>query len=163
MRPSVAATTEGSASYPSCVVSRATSSASVTFAGRTATPIAPSASSRVTLSRLSTGAFHARVSEAVSRVIVDESHGLHEGVTNRRADEFESPPEEIAAQSVRFHGTRRNFCQCPSATHERRSPNEVPDVCVEAAEFLLNGNESLRISDSAFDLEPVANNPRVQQ
>src|SRR5687768_7331982 len=163
MRPSVAAMAEGSASYPSCVVSRATSSASVTLTGRTDAPVASSCSSGATLRRSSVDPSNARIAEAVRGVVVDESHRLHEGVTDRRADELESPPEEIAAESVRFHGTGRNLPERTPATHERRSANEVPDIGVEAAELLLNGKEGLRISNSAFDLEAVANNPRVPQ
>src|SRR5688572_26774820 len=109
MRPSVAAMTEASASYPSCVVNRATSSASITLAGRTDTRIPPSRASGVTLGRSSLDASNARISETVSGVIVDEPDGLHEGVTDRRADELESPPEEIAAEGIGFHGTGRDF------------------------------------------------------
>ena len=41
-----------------------------------------------------------RMAETVRRVIVDNSDRLHEGVTDRRANELESSAQQIAAERV---------------------------------------------------------------
>jgi hypothetical protein len=41
-----------------------------------------------------------RIAETVRRVIIDESDRLHEGVTDRRADELESSAQQIMAKCV---------------------------------------------------------------
>jgi len=37
-------------------------------------------------------------------MIVDQTHGLHEGITNRRTDKLETAPEQILAEGVGFGG-----------------------------------------------------------
>jgi len=48
-----------------------------------------------------------RVSRTCYEVIVDHACRLHEGVADRRADEFESASQQIAAHGVGFSRSRR--------------------------------------------------------
>jgi hypothetical protein len=48
-----------------------------------------------------------RVSRASDEMIVDHACRLHEGVPDRRADEFESAWQRIAAHGVGFSRSRR--------------------------------------------------------
>lgn len=50
--------------------------------------------------RSSSGAPELPVPEAARQVVVDQAHRLHVGVADRRADEAEAPPAEVAAQRV---------------------------------------------------------------
>ena len=44
---------------------------------------------------------------------------------------------------------------------QRRSVDEFPHVSIEAAELLLDSEVCARVTNRAYDLEPIANDPRV--
>ena len=74
-------------------------------------------------------------------MVVDHAGRLHERVADRRPDERKPALLERFAHRVRV--------------------GELPDELVEAPEFLLHREKRLRISDRAFDFQPVANEPLV--
>src|SRR5580704_11885357 len=95
--------------------------------------------------------------EATDQVIVDHAGGLHKCVTNCRANEFEAAFSKIFAHRVGMRSAGRHvFCMLPAVLHGP-AVNEVPNVSIEAAAFLLNGEEGAGIPDGRANFEPVAN------
>src|SRR5919204_6600773 len=101
------------------------------------------------------------VTEAVGRVIVHETDGLHERIADRRTDEAESAPDKILAQGVGFRRPRRYLTQRLPVVHLRRTADELPDVLVEGAELLLHSQKRARVRDRARHLETIANDARI--
>src|SRR6476646_3112233 len=123
---------------------------------------------RIVLNRTAAGpvpvsAAELAVAEAVGRVVVDQTHCLHERVADGRAHETESPGLEILAKRVRFRGAGRQLAEPLPAIHPGGSADESPDVRVKAPELALHGEERPRVRDRALDLEPVAHDPRVSE
>src|SRR5689334_19294838 len=90
--------------------------------------------------------------EAVNRVIVDEPHRLHERVTDRRPDEFESAVQQVAAEGVRLRCSRRDLPARLPAIHPRLAADKSPDVVVETPKLPLNSQKRLRVPDGADNL-----------
>src|SRR5918993_2318212 len=67
------------------------------------------------------------------------------------------------AERIRLRRTSGNRFERTSAVVQRRAVDESPEVGIEAAKLLLDGDVCTRISHRAFNLEPIANNPRVLQ
>src|ERR1044071_8470990 len=80
--------------------------------------------------------------EAVLRVVVHHAHGLHVRIADRRADELEAALQQVLAEGVRLRGFHRHLA---SLEHDRLAADEAPDILVEAAEFLLHGEQRDRI------------------
>src|SRR5579884_571317 len=95
------------------------------------------------------------VSQASHEVIIDHADGLHQCVTNRRADKFESASQQVAAHRVRFGCARRHIAHAPPAILDRLAANETPEISVETSEFFLHREERLRVFDGGCDLQPV--------
>lgn len=47
--------------------------------------------------------------KATDHVVINHAHGLHEGVTDRRADEFEAAAQQVFAHGVGFGRSRRDL------------------------------------------------------
>src|SRR4051812_26068933 len=100
-----------------------------------------------------------RVTEAVQIVIVDHADGLHERVTDRRADELETALREILTQRI---GDRRARGDRLSAlSPQRLAVDKAPHVVVETSELALHFAESLRVGDRGIDLQSIANDAGV--
>src|ERR1041384_574013 len=84
---------------------------------------------------------------AGDEVIVHHTGRLHEGVANRRADEFEATFEEILAQGVRLGGARGHLLHRTPGVLDRLAADELPEVSVEAAKLLLHREKRLRVLD----------------
>ncbi len=101
------------------------------------------------------------VAEAADEVIIDEARGLHVRVDDRRADELEPSALEIQRKRVGFLARRRHVALLTPAIHDRLAADEIPDVAVEGAELLLNGEEAARVSDCRLDLLAIADDACV--
>src|SRR3972149_2163610 len=97
-----------------------------------------------------------RVSEAVHAVVVDHPHRLHEGIADGRADEAELATQEVLAHRLGFRRARRDRPQRPPPVDPRTTPHELPEIGVQAAELLLDGQGRPGVGDGRLDLEPVA-------
>src|SRR5579862_3375301 len=106
---------------------------------------------------------HFTISEAVDSVVVDHADSLHMCVNDRGADESESPRFEILAQRVGLVGSRRNLPPALPAVQLRASTDEPPAIAIEAPEFLLNREKRLRVAYHGLDLQPIANDCRIQR
>jgi len=103
------------------------------------------------------------VPEAIDRVIVYHAHRLHEGVADRRSDEFEASTQQIAAEGVRLRRARGHLAERAPEVHPGCSANKAPHVDIETPEFPLNREESFCVVYRAADLEAVANDARVPE
>src|SRR5260370_32073131 len=82
------------------------------------------------------GPFDFFMTEAGDEVVIHHAHGLHEGIADRRADEFETAADKVFAHPVRFRRVRRHLRRrTPGAPHLTPA-NELPDVCSKTAAFL---------------------------
>src|SRR3989344_2631312 len=96
-------------------------------------------------------------------MVIDHSHRLHEGVTNRRTDEFESAPFQIPAHGVGLPGACRNLLHVPAPVPDRLATGELPDIPVEAAELLLDLQKRLGIENGSANFEAIPDDSRVLQ
>ena len=94
-------------------------------------------------------------------MVIDHSHRLHEGVANRRTDEFESAPFQILAHGVGLPGACRNLLQVPAPVLDRLAAGELPDIPVKAAEFLLDLQKRPGIENGSADFEAIPDDARV--
>ena len=79
---------------------------------------------------------------AVRQVIVDKSCRLQVGVTNRAAEEFESPFFHVLAHGIGLGRGYRNLAQRPEGVGNRLPVGkERQGVVVETAELFLYGEE----------------------
>jgi len=103
------------------------------------------------------------MAETRDKVIVHHSHGLHIRVADRTANEFETTPFQLFAHGVRLRRLGGDSLHRFPCVLPRLTVDESPDVLVEAAEFLLYGQERFGILDGGFDLQPITNDPRIRQ
>ena len=96
-------------------------------------------------------------------MIVDHAGCLHECVADRRADKFESAPQQIAAHGVGFGGARGYVSQCAPTILDWRAADEAPEISVETSEFLSNGEEILRVLDCGCDFQAIPHDPIVAE
>src|ERR1700722_4185522 len=71
---------------------------------------------------------------AVTLMLVDDSHGLHEGVANRRPDETKAALFEILAHRIAVCGGWCNIAQVQRPSTQHAAVRELPDVVVEGAQ-----------------------------
>ena len=103
------------------------------------------------------------VSKAIGRMIVDHANGLHEGITNRRADEFEAPAFQVSTHGIGDRRMRGHVSGRFPAIADRPSFDESPDILVKAAGFLLNEKKGLRVCNGRLNFKPVPDDPGVVQ
>src|SRR5882724_10301641 len=96
-------------------------------------------------------------------MIVDHADCLHEGVANRRADKFESAPQQIPAHSVGFGGARGYVSQRAPTILDRLAANESPEISVESSEFFSHLKEPFRVLDCSCDFQSVPHDPIVAE
>ena len=94
-------------------------------------------------------------------MVVEDADGLHEGVADRGANEFEAALLEVFAHLFR-DGDGVAFFGGGGGSGERFcSTHEAPDVFVEGAEFALSGEEGAGVEDDRVDFEAIANNAGI--
>ncbi len=101
--------------------------------------------------------------EAIRRVVVHQSNGLHVGIDNGAPDEVESPLLQVLRERITLLRFRGDIRAALSLTVDRPVPNETPNVGVEAPEFFLDRKKRTRIFHSAINLEPVPHQPGIEQ
>jgi hypothetical protein len=96
------------------------------------------------------------MAETVHRVVVHETGGLHERVTDGRAHKTEAALLQVFRHGVGLARFGGNLRQALPRILDRFATHKRPDVRVEAAEFLLHRQECLRVVDGGLHLETVA-------
>src|ERR1051326_3421491 len=97
---------------------------------------------------------------AGDEMVVDEGDSLHEGVTNRGADEVEAAPAQVVAQRIGFGGSGGDLFHGLPGVLDWLAADEGPEVSVEGAELLLDGKEGFGVLNGGGDFKPVAHNTR---
>ena len=69
-------------------------------------------------------------------MIVNHANGLHECVTDCRADELKATCQQVATKRIRFFGLRHQAGTARS--FDRFAVDEPPHIIVEAAKLFLN-------------------------
>jgi hypothetical protein len=103
------------------------------------------------------------VPEACHKMIVDHAGCLHERVTDRGADKFETAAHQIPAHRVGFFCPWRNFFQGLPMVMDGPPFGELPDVGIERPELLLYFEKAFCIADRGMDLGFVTYDPSVIQ
>src|SRR2546422_4013366 len=101
------------------------------------------------------------VAKASGEVVVDQADGLHEGVTDSGTDKFEAALTQVCAQGVGFACLRGDLPQVFPGVFDWPAADKAPEIGVEAAEFLLHGQEGFGVLNGGGDFEPVADDARV--
>lgn len=101
------------------------------------------------------------MTEAIGDVVVDHADGLHEGITNGGPHKIESPLFEIFAQSIGERRPGRNVRHGFSRVLNRDAIDKSPEIGIERAEDLRDGQGATGIADGRFNLEAVAHYPCV--
>ena len=79
-------------------------------------------------------------------MIVDHAGCLHECVADRRADEFESASQQIAAHGVGFGSARGTSANVRQTILDWLAANKAPEISVEGSEFFFNGEKFFAFS-----------------
>ena len=103
------------------------------------------------------------MSRTCQKVIVNHACCLHEGVADRRADEFESASQQVAAHGVGFGRSRRYVSQGSPPILNWRTANKAPEISVERSEFFSHLKKSFRVLNRSCDFQPVPNDAIVAQ
>src|SRR5436190_9580341 len=94
--------------------------------------------------------------ETIDCVIVDHADGLHEGVADGGADEFEAALEEVFAHRIGLRSFRGDIFESCSAMLDGFAADKGPEILVEGPELLLHGEHGAGILDGGVDLEAVS-------
>src|SRR6266702_2215244 len=103
------------------------------------------------------------IPEATHQVIVHHPHRLHMRINHRRADKREPPLLQVLAERVRLRRSRRNLPHRLPPVHPRPPVDEPPCIRVKAAELLLERQKRPRVPYRRLNLQPVADDPRIQR
>src|SRR6476620_12210524 len=103
------------------------------------------------------------MSRTCQKVIVNHACRLHEGVADRRADEFESALQQVAAHGAGFSSARGYVSQCSPTILYRVAANEPPEIRVETSEFFSNREEVFRVLDCSCDFQAVTHDSIVTE
>ena len=99
------------------------------------------------------------VARASDEMIIHHSRRLHEGVADRGANELEAALQEVAAHGVTFRRPGRDILHRPSTIHDGLSPNELPEIAVEAAKLPPHLEKRFRVLKRRGDLSRLRTIP----
>jgi len=96
-------------------------------------------------------------------MVVDHAGGLHEGITDGTADEFESALFQIPAHGVAFGRGHRDLRKCFPSVLDGCAADKGPEVFAERSKFLTNLQINAGVQSHRINLEPIADDSRVLQ
>ena len=94
-------------------------------------------------------------------MVVHHTDRLHERVRDDGPKEGAAPASQVAAERGGFRGAGGNVGRGLRAVVMRAAAHKPPEVGIEAAELPLQAEDDARVADGGFDLQPVADDPRV--
>src|SRR6476646_11334886 len=103
------------------------------------------------------------MSRTCQKVIVNHACCLHEGVADRRADEFESASQQVAAHGIGFGSVRGYVSEGSPPILNWRTANKAPEISVESSEFFSQLEKSFRVLDRSRDFQSVPHDAIVAQ
>ncbi len=96
-------------------------------------------------------------------MVVHHANRLHVGINNGAAHELETPLLQIVAQGVGFRGGGRDVLHDLAAVPQGLAAYKPPNICIEAAKLLLDGQECLGVAHGGTDLQAISYDPGVPQ
>ena len=96
-------------------------------------------------------------------MVVHHAGGLHVGIHDGGAGEFEAPLFQIFGECVRFFGSGRHLVHGCKGVDLLAAVHKLPGILVEGAEFGLDVQKDPGVVHCGIDLELVADNGRVLQ
>lgn len=103
------------------------------------------------------------ITETVDGVVVDHSRSLHEGIAYGGADKPEASVFQVFAHGFGRFGPGWDISKRFPSVSDGFVIDELPDVNVETAEFLLNVEKRPCIGNRGIDFKPVADDALVLQ
>src|SRR2546425_7482561 len=103
------------------------------------------------------------IPEAIDGVVVHQTHRLHEGITDSRADEFEAALQQVLAHGVGLTGSGGDLPQIFPGIDLRLAADESPNIGIKAAELSLDFEEGLGVLDRGSNFELIANDAWIGQ
>src|SRR6516165_10253990 len=94
-------------------------------------------------------------------MVIDHTRSLHEGVRDGRTHELEAALLQVLAYGVRLRRASRDLLERAPGVDERSAANELPEISVEAAEFVLHSQHGTGVLHGGIDLQAIANNAGV--
>jgi hypothetical protein len=104
-----------------------------------------------------------RVSRTGDEMIIDHSCRLHERITDRRPDEFESASQQVAAHGVGFGAVRGYVSQSSPTILDWFAVDKPPKISIETSEFFSHLEKSLRVLDCSRDFQSVPHDAIVAE
>ncbi len=96
-------------------------------------------------------------------MVVHHAHRLHVGIDNSAAHELESPVLQVLAQGIGFRGVGRDVLHDLAAVPHGLAAYKPPNICVEAAKLLLDGQECSGVAHGGTNLQAISYDPGVPQ
>src|SRR3984957_16195865 len=100
---------------------------------------------------------------AVTLVLIDDSHRLHEGVANSGPDEAEASTLQILAHRITLGGGLGDAAQVQRPPAQRTAFGELPNVAVEGALGSLDLKIRPGVGNERLDLESISDDAGSQQ
>src|ERR1700692_2436752 len=100
---------------------------------------------------------------AVTLVLIDDSHCLHEGVANSGPDEAEASTLQILAHRITLGGGLGNAAQVQGPPAQRTAFGELPNVAVEGALGSLDLKRRPGVGNERVDFESISDDAGIQQ
>ena len=101
------------------------------------------------------------ISKTACEVVVDHADRLHKGITDCRADELEAAFFEVFAHGIRLGACGGDVFEDFPTVSDRLALNELPEVSIERAEFLLNLQHGTGVRHGRFDFHSVADDAGI--
>ncbi len=96
-------------------------------------------------------------------MVIDHADRLHVCVNDRRSHKSKPPDFQVLTEQLGFLRYGRDLAHLLPPIEDGFVSDKLPDVSVEAYEFFLHFQESLRVVDRGADLEFIADDIRVLQ
>ena len=101
------------------------------------------------------------MSVAGAQVIVDETDGLHEGITNGGPHELEVARAQIPGEPFRQGGLRRDFARVLPRILYRDAIHKRPQITVKTAKLILDLEIGPGVADGGSNLGTIADDPGI--
>ena len=98
---------------------------------------------------------------AANHVIVDHADGLHEGVNDGGADEFEAAAEKFFGHGARQFRFGRNLFHAAKAIDFGAAVDEIPEKFREAGAVFDYVEPGAGGADGAFDFQTIADDSGI--
>ncbi len=103
------------------------------------------------------------IAKTIDGMIVDHPDGLHVGIHNGGAQEFESSFLQVEGQFLGGGGDRWDVLHRPPTVDQRVSLDKIPHIFGKRPKFVLHFQKTLGVVDRGLDLGAIADDARILQ